>query len=151
MTKTRHVPFLNMHQPLTFTIRLTQKKDVHYWLTQLKCIAKITLILLWLEKMMMHFGCKTIFLCNTQPKSVDQLMKSYLRLYLISYRKWGEYSKDLKEGDFRFWKHILSFYSIFHPNLGKLVQTVFSVTDNMGLWADHTPDLQKCTIKIATS
>ena len=24
-------PFLNTHQPSTFTVRLTWKKDVHYW------------------------------------------------------------------------------------------------------------------------
>ena len=31
MTKTRQAPFLNTHQPSTFTARLTWKKDVHYW------------------------------------------------------------------------------------------------------------------------
>ena len=65
---------------------------------------------------------------------VDQLMKSYefKNLYQICNRKWGEYSKDLKEENFHFWEHILSFYSISHPNLCKLVQIVFSVAGNTG-------------------
>jgi len=45
---------------------------------------------------------------------------------------WGNYSKDLKDGNFRFWKHVLSFYSISHSNLCKLVQIVFSIASNTG-------------------
>ena len=53
-------------------------------------------------------------------------------LYPTCNRKWGEYSKGLKEGNFCFWKHILSFYSISHPNLCKLVEIVFNVAGNTG-------------------
>ena len=59
--------------------------------------------------------------------SVDEILFEFKNLYPICNRKWGEYSKDLKEGNFCFWKHILVFYSISHPNLCKLVQIVFSV------------------------
>ena len=41
--------------------------------------------------------------------SVDEILSEFKNLYLTCNRKWGEYSKDLKEGNFRFWKHILSF------------------------------------------
>ena len=64
--------------------------------------------------------------------SVDEILSQFKNLYPICNRKWGEYSKDLKEGNFRFWKHILSFYSISHPDLCKLVQIVFSVSGNAG-------------------
>ena len=64
--------------------------------------------------------------------SVDEILSEFKNLYPICIRKWGEYSKDLKEGNFRFWKHILSFYCISHPNLCKLVQIVFSVAGNTG-------------------
>ena len=42
--------------------------------------------------------------------SVDEILSEFKNLYPTCNRKWGEYSKDLKEGNFRFWKHILSFY-----------------------------------------
>ena len=64
--------------------------------------------------------------------SVDEILSEFKNLYLICNRKWGEYSKDLQEGNFHFWKHILSFYSIWHPNLCKLVQIAFSVAGNTG-------------------
>ena len=59
--------------------------------------------------------------------SVDEILSELKNLYPICNRKWGEYSKDLKEGNFCFWKHILLFYSITHPNPCKLVQIMFSV------------------------
>ena len=81
--------------------------------------------------------------------SFDEILYEFKNLYPICNRKWGKYSKDLKEGNFCFWKHILSFYSISHPNLCKLVPIVFSVAGNTG--KDHTPDLPSCATKIATS
>ena len=64
--------------------------------------------------------------------SVDEISSEFKNLYTICNRNWSKYSKDLKEGNFRFWKHILLFYSIFHPKLCKLVQIVFSVAGNTG-------------------
>ena len=65
-------------------------------------------------------------------RSVDEILSELKNLYPICNRKWGEYSKDLKERNFCFCKHILSFYSISYPNHCKLVQIVFSVIGNMG-------------------
>ena len=63
-------------------------------------------------------------------ESVDEILSEFKNLYLICNRKWGKYSKD--EGNFHFWKHMLLFYSISHPNLYKVVQIVFSVAGNTG-------------------
>ena len=63
-------------------------------------------------------------------ESVDEILSEFKNLYLICNRKWGKYSKD--ERNFHFWKHMLSFYSISHPNLYKVVQIVFSVAGNTG-------------------
>ena len=84
-------------------------------------------------------------------RSVDEILSEFKNLYPICNRKWGNYSKDLKEGNFRFWKYTLSFYSTFtqtFANWSKL-WSVLQVTQ--GLWKDHTPDLQSCATKIATS
>ena len=62
--------------------------------------------------------------------SVDERLSEFKNLYLICNRKWGEYSKDLKEWNFCLWKHTLLFYSISHPNLCKVVQIVFIVAGN---------------------
>ena len=64
--------------------------------------------------------------------TVDEILSEFKNLHPMCNRKWGEYSKDLKEGNFRFRKHILSFYPISHRNLCKLVQIVFSVAGNTG-------------------
>ena len=64
--------------------------------------------------------------------SVGEILSEFKNLYPICNRKWGEYSKDLKEGNFCFWKHILLFYSISHRKLCKLVQIMFSVAGNTG-------------------
>ena len=42
--------------------------------------------------------------------SVDEILSEFKNLYPICNRKWGKYSNDLKQGNFHFWKHILSFY-----------------------------------------
>ena len=47
--------------------------------------------------------------------SVDEILSEFKNLYPICNRKWGEYSQDLKEGNFRFWKHILSFLFNLSP------------------------------------
>ena len=80
--------------------------------------------------------------------SVDEILSAFKNLYPICNRKWDEYSKNLKEGNFHFWEHILLFYSISHSNWSKLC-SVLQVTQ--GLSKDHTPDLQSCATKIATS
>ena len=81
--------------------------------------------------------------------SFDEILSEFKNLYPTCNRKWGKFSKDLKEGNFCFWKHILSFYSISDLNLFKLVQIVFSVAGNTV--KDHTPDLQSFATEIATS
>ena len=52
--------------------------------------------------------------------SVDEILSDMQQ-------KVGRVLQRLK-GNFRFWKHILSFYSISHPNFCKLVQIVFSIS-----------------------
>ena len=77
--------------------------------------------------------------CNISVKypakisgSFDEILFEFKNLCPTCNRKWGKYSKDLKEGNFCFWKHTLSFYSISHPNLCKLAQIVVSVAGNTG-------------------
>ena len=133
MTKTRQVPFLNTHQSSTFTVRLAWKKDVLLVnLAEVYCKDYTHSVMageddaFWAEyNISVKYPAKI-------SGTVDEILSEFKNLYPICNRKWGEYSKDLKEGNFRFRKHILSFYSISHRNLCKLVQIVFSVAGNTG-------------------
>ena len=83
--------------------------------------------------------------------SVDEILSEFKNLYPICNRKWDEYSKDLKEGNFHFWEHILLFYSISHSTFANWSKFCSVLQVTQGLSKDHTPDLQSCVTKIATS
>ena len=75
-------------------------------------------------------------------EKVDFLVSSQLwkclspgaNLYPICNKKWvtGEYGKYLKDGNITLWKHMLSLYTISHPDICKLVKIIFSITGNTG-------------------
>ena len=120
-----------MHQPLTFTVE--ERCALLVNLAELYCKDYTHSVVV--EEDDDAFWVEYNISVNCPAKisgSVDEILSEFKNLYPTCNRKWGGYSKDLKEGNFRFWKHILSFYSISHPNLCKLVQIVFSVAGNTG-------------------
>ena len=66
--------------------------------------------------------------------SEEVVITEFKKFYPIFNQKWvsGEYEKDLKDGDISFCKHLLSLYAIFHPNICKLVEIIFSIAGNTG-------------------
>lgn len=65
-------------------------------------------------------------------ESVEEVLKEFKNLYPICNRKWDTFSEDKKEGNYAFWSHMLSYYSISHPSLCKLVRIIFSIASNTG-------------------
>ena len=149
MTKTRQVPFLNMHQHKIYweerCALLVSQAEIYCKDYPHPVVAGEHDDAFWVE-------------CNISVKypakiggSVNEILSEFQNLYLICNRKWGKYSKDLKKGIFTsgstFYCFIQSLTQTF-ANWSKLC-SVLQVTQ--GLLKNHTPDLQSCATKIATS